>query len=99
MDEAMVLGELKRLHREIEEDAGKNPDLVADDVQPLEGLCGFDSLLIPNVIRGLARAIGVTLAKGARLRNPYVGSDRQKLTLEGVAKRFCKLYGKGEKSS
>lgn len=94
MDEAVVLEELKRLHREIEEDAGKNPDLVADDVQPLGGLCGFDSLLIPNVIRGLARAMGVTLAKGERLRNPYVVPDRQKLTLRGIAKRFCKLYSK-----
>ena len=99
MDEATVLQELKGLHREIEEDAGKNPDLVTDDVQPLEGLCGFDSLLIPNVIRRLARAMGVSLAKGKRLRNPYVGPDRQTLTLRGIAKRFCKLYGKEGKSS
>jgi hypothetical protein len=94
MDEAMVLEELKTLHRGIEVDAGKNPDLVADDVQPLEGLCGFDSLLIPNVIRGLARALGVTLVKGVRLRNPYIGPERQKLTLRGIAKRFCELYFK-----
>ena len=99
MDEAVVLEQLKELHREIEVDAGKNPDLVADDVQPLEGLGGFDSLLIPNVIRGLARALGVALAKGHRLRNPYVGPDRQKLTLRGVARRFCELYGKEGKSA
>lgn len=100
MDEAVVLDELKRLHREIEADAGKDPDLVADDVQPLEELGGFDSPLIPNVIRELARAMGVTLAKGERLRNPYIGVDRrQKLTIKGAAQRFCELYGKEGKSS
>ena len=44
-------------------------------VFPLDELAGFDSLLIPNIIRGLAKAMGMTLAKGVRLRNPYV--DRQ----------------------
>lgn len=98
MNDAVVLQRLKELHRGIEVDAGKDPNLVADDVHPLDTLCGFDSPLIPNVIRGLAKDLGVTLAKGARLRSPYVGPDRkQKLTLRGVAKRFCELYGKDGK--
>ena len=95
MDHGVVLENLKRLHREIEADAGKDPDLVVDGVHPLEGLQGFDSPLIPNVIRGLARAMGITLAKGVRLRNPYVAPDKKQLrTLRDVAKRFCELYGK-----
>lgn len=96
MDHATVLEHLKRLHREIEADAGYDPNAVRDDVFPLEGLSGFDSLLIPNVIRGLAKAVGLLLPKGVRLRNPYVGPDRKtktKLTLRDVAKRFCELYG------
>lgn len=100
MDEDTTLGHLKGLHREIETDAGKDPDLVGDDVLPLDGLGGFDSTLIPNVIRGLARSMGVTLAKGVRLRNPYVAADgKTKLTLRGVAKRFCELYGKKGKAA
>jgi hypothetical protein len=35
----------------------------------------------------------VTLEKGVRLRNPYIDSSKKKLTLRGVAKRFCELYG------
>ena len=100
MDHATVLEHLKRLHREIEADDGNDPNAVGDDVFPLDGLSGFDSPLIPNVIRGLAKAVGPPLPKGVRLRNPYVGSDgKTQLTLRDVAKRFCELYGKGDKSS
>ena len=90
----VVLAHLKRLHREIESDAGKDPNAVKDDVFPLDGLSGFDSLLIPNVIRELAKAVGLVLPKGLRLKNPYVSADRKtKFTFRGVAKRFCELYG------
>lgn len=92
MDEATVLEQLKKLHREIESDAGKDPTVVKDDVFPLDELTGFDSVLIPNVIRGLAKAVGITLEKGARLRNPYVDSSKKKLRLRAIAKRFCELY-------
>ncbi len=95
MNEADVLAKLKEIHREIERDAGKNPDLVTDDVLPLEGLEGFDSPLIPNVIRELAKAVGAPIAKGARLKNPYVSKDGNPLPLRDVAKRFVELYGKG----
>ena len=100
MDHATVLEHLKSLHREIETDDGKDPNAVGDNVFPLDGLNGFDSPLIPNVIRGLAKAVGLLLPKGVRLRNPYVGSDgKTKLTLRDVAKRFCELYGEEGKSS
>lgn len=93
MDAAEVLTQLKKLHQEIEVDAGKDPATVKDDVLPLDGLGGFDSLLIPNIIRGLAKVMNVKLEKGVRLRNPYVDSNRKKLALHDVAKRFCELYG------
>ena len=100
MNHVTVLENLKQLHRDIETDDGKDASAVTDDVFPLDGLSGFDSLLIPNVIRGLAKALRLPLPKGVRLRNPYVGSDgKTKLTLRGVAARFYELYGKEEKSS
>ena len=100
MDHATVLEKLKSFHREIEVDDGKDPNAVTDDVCPLDGLSGFDSLLIPGVIRQLASTFGLRLPRGMRLRNPYVDSDgKTKLTLRGVATRFCALYGGEEKSS
>ncbi len=98
MDEATVLNHLKELHRAIEIDDGKDPCLVEDDVQPLDGLPGFDSPLIPNIVRQLAELMGIDIPKGTRLKNPYVDVDNKKLTLRQVAKRFCELYGKKEKS-
>ena len=92
MNEVTVLEQLTKLHQEIESDAGKDPAAVKDDVFPLDELAGFDSVLIPNVIRGLAKAVGITLEKGARLRNPYVDSSKKRLRLRAVAKRFCELY-------
>jgi len=94
MKESVVLDCLLEIHREIESDVGEDPTKVAADVQPLDALGGFDSPLIPNVIRGLARKVGISLPKGKRLLNPYVDSDRKKLNLRGVARRFCELYGK-----
>lgn len=99
-NQATVLEHLKQLHREIEADAGEDADAVTDDVCPLDGLKGFDSLDIPAVIRRLARVLGLPLAKGVRLRNPYVDSSgKTELTLRSVAKRFCALYGGEEEPS
>jgi len=94
MDEALVLTKLTEIHRAFEKDAGLNPNLVSDDAIPLGGLAGFDSPLIPNAIRELAKAVGVPLAKGVRLKNPYVTATHKKLALKDVARRFCQLYGK-----
>jgi hypothetical protein len=94
MNETTVLQQLLAIHREIELDDGKDPAAVTPDVQPLDRLGGFDSPLIPNVVRSLAKSVGIILPKGKRLLNPYVDANRKKITLRGVAKRFCELYGK-----
>lgn len=93
-----VLNHFKRLHREIESDAGEDPQRVTDDVKPFDGLAGFDSPLIPSVVRTIAKEVGITLAPGVRLRNPYVGSEKQTLTLREVATRFCEFYGSAGKA-
>jgi hypothetical protein len=98
MDETTVLKHVKQLHREIEIDDGKDPSLVTDDAQPLDDLPGFDSPLIPNVVRQLAKMVGIVIPKGTRLKNPYVDANNKKLSLRQVAKRFCELYGKMENS-
>jgi hypothetical protein len=92
MDENAVFKLLVELHREIEVDAGEDPAAVKPDIFPLDGLKGFDSILIPNVVRGLTKGAGITLKKGERLRNPYIDGSKTRLTLRNVAKRFCDLY-------
>jgi hypothetical protein len=99
VDVEKVLEHLKQLHREIEVDAGKDPNRVSDTIIPLDELEGFDSNLVPNMIRALAKAMGIILPKGVRLRNPYVGKDKKHLTLRQVAERFCELYGSKGKAA
>ncbi len=98
MDPRIVLERLKAIHQEVEVECGKDPARVSDDVQPLDGLGGFDSPLIPTVVRLLAKAMGVAIPPKTRLLNPYVSADRTtKLPLREVARRFCELYGKEAK--
>ncbi len=93
MNADTTLAHLIRLHEEIEADSGCDTAGISADTSPLDMLSGFDSLLIPNVIRGLATAMGVPLPKGKRLRNCYTDVRGVKLTLRGVSERFCELYG------
>ncbi len=98
MDETTVLQNLIELHRDVELDCGKDPGRVSADVQPLDDLSGFDSPLIPTLVRLLAKKMGVVIPKGTRLKNPYISADRMsKLPLRDVARRFCELYTKKEK--
>ncbi len=94
MDTNTTLEHLIRLHQEIEADAGCDTAGIGAETSPLDMLSGFDSLLIPNVIRGLATVMGVPLPKGKRLRSCYIDGRGTKLTLRGVAERFCGLYGR-----
>lgn len=95
MDPHAVCEKLKAIHREVETDCGHDASRVTDDVIPVDGLAGFDSPLIPTVVRLLAKAVGIVLPPGTKLLNPYISADRtRKLPLREVANRFCELYGK-----
>ncbi len=89
-----VLECLLEKHREIEEDAGEDPSLVTGGTMPIDGLAGFDSPLIPTVVRGLAKALGIDIPRGFRLKNPYIDASKRKLPLNDVAARFRELYCK-----
>lgn len=98
MDVRDALKQFMVIHKEVESDCGCDPAKVTKDVQPLDGLGGFDSTLIPTVVRMVAKALGVAIPVGTRLLNPYISGDRTtKLALGGVATRFCELYGKEAK--
>lgn len=98
MNRTEVLQHLKALHQEIETDCGHDPSRVNDDTSPLDDLDGFDSPLIPTLVRMLAKKLGVPIPKGTRIKNPYISADRtRKLKLHEVAERFSELYGNKER--
>lgn len=95
-----ALRALVKIHKEIEDLTGCDPNWVTPDVVPLDSQGGFDSPLIPTAIRMVARELGVSLPRGGRLRNPYISADRRRrLTLREVAARFCELYGKENRAA
>jgi hypothetical protein len=94
MDPSAVAEKLIQVHREIQEDCGYDPAEVTPDCRPLDGLPGFDSVLIPGTVRALARALGMPLPKGTKIKNIYVtGDGRRKHSIKEVAQAFCRTYG------
>lgn len=94
MDVATVTSVLIAIHKELQEDAGHDPDVVSERTCPLDDLPGFDSLLIPDAIRTLARRVGVAVPASAKIRDLYRSRDgTRKLTVAEIAVRFCGEYG------
>jgi hypothetical protein len=88
-----VVGKLIEIHRAAEADGGFDPDRVAPNACPLTGLKGFDSQLIPQFVRQLARELGHPLPKGTKVKNIYVSKDgKRKLTIDEVGRRFLETY-------
>jgi hypothetical protein len=88
-----VVRQLIEIHRAAEADGGFDPDRVTPSACPLTGLKGFDSQLIPQFVRQLARELGHPLPKGTKVKNIYVSKDgKRKLTIDEVAHRFLETY-------
>ena len=84
--------ELVEIHRETQFDGGYDDgDSVNDDSRPLDDLKGFDSMLIPQMIRQLGRKLGQPLEKGTRVKNIY-RVDHRNQTIRQIAERFCEAY-------
>lgn len=93
MDRQLVEKELITIHTDLERDMG-HETTVTSATNPLDDLEGFDSPLIPNVVRTLSRRLGVEPPTGSSLKNIYVSADRKRrLDIAEVAERFCTLYG------
>ncbi|MEX2158135.1 MAG: hypothetical protein WEB04_01915 [Dehalococcoidia bacterium] len=89
-----VCEELLIIHREFQETLGEAHNSLSDGCRPLNDLPGFDSTLIPLVIRTLARRLGITLPPKAKITNLYISNDgRQRLTVREIADGFCRKYG------
>ena len=89
-----VVDKLLEIHRHDQHESGQDDaDKVTPSCCPLSDLKGFDSLLIPPIIRRLAQELGHLLPKGTRVKNIYCAPDgRKKLTIREIAERFVATY-------
>ncbi|HVX14917.1 MAG TPA: hypothetical protein VHC22_27250 [Pirellulales bacterium] len=88
MNLADISKKLIEIHRSVQRDSGyEDAGTVKESTCPLKDLKGFDSMLIPPMIRRLAKELGCPLKKGDRVLNIYV-DGRRKLAISEIAKKF-----------
>jgi hypothetical protein len=89
-----VVAKLVEIHRHDQHESGQDDaNKVTPSCCPLTDLKEFDSLLIPPILRRLARELGHPLPKGTRVKNIYCSPDgRKKLTIREIAQRFVATY-------
>jgi hypothetical protein len=94
MDLPDVVAKLVEIHQHDQREAGQDDaDKVTPFCCPLTDLKEFDSLLIPAIVRRLARELGHPLPKGTRVKNIYCSPDgRTKLTIREIAGHFVATY-------
>lgn len=92
MDTATVEQAFIEAHKDIQEDLGQGA-VMSRSTTPLSDLKGFRSVLIPNIIRNVARRLGMAPPGGKEIRNIYVSKDgRQKLSISYIAQNFRDMY-------
>jgi len=95
MDRNAVISALIAAHVDIQSALGLATGTINSSTCPLQQIAGFESILIPTVLRTVARNVGVTLPAGRRIKNLYVSQDgRQKLDIGQIADRFVGQYAK-----
>ena len=93
MDTATVEQAFVEAHKDLQDQFGHNGSVISGPTTPLNDLKGFRSVLIPNIIRAVARRIGITPPKGDEIRNIYISNDRRrKLSISEIAKTFTDKY-------
>jgi hypothetical protein len=94
MELSDVIAKLVEIHQHDQRESGQDDaNKVTLSCCPLIDLKGFDSLLIPAIIRRLARELGHPLPKGTRVKNIYCAPDgSKKLTIREIAERFVATY-------
>jgi hypothetical protein len=89
-----VVAKLVEIHRDYQRGGGyDDEDKVQPPTSPLDGLKGFESDFIPEIVRRLARDLGHPFPEGTRVKNIYVSQDgKRKLSIEEIAQRFIDTY-------
>jgi hypothetical protein len=69
-------------------------DGITPKTRPHGGLKGFQSDIVPTIVRRLARKLGNPLPEGIDPVNIFAADDKkQRLTIEEASKRFLERYG------
>ena len=98
MDKSEISTKLIQAHKGVQRDGGyDDADTVADSTCPLTDLKGFDSMLIPQLIRKVARDLGHPFKKGERVRKNVYVDGRRKLSISEIAVRLQALLAKNTK--
>jgi hypothetical protein len=69
-------------------------DSITPQTRPHGGVKGFQSDIVPTIVRKVARRLGHPLPEGVDPVNIFASEDKnQKLTIEEAAGRFFERYG------
>lgn len=89
---ATVATKLVAIHKEYQEQGGfGDAAKITASSRPLGGLEGFESDLIPEIVRRLARELGHPLGQSVRVKNIYAEKG-EKLSISNISQRFFDLY-------
>lgn len=93
MDQGTIINALIAVHTDVQTTLGHTGITITPDTCPLTQLPGFDSPVIPTVIRMVTRNLGLAPIVGTNSKNVYVSADRrQKLTIREIAARIAVQY-------
>jgi hypothetical protein len=94
-----VTEKLVAIHRDYQKDGGYDDAAgVRATTCPLTDLAGFDSDFIPEIVRRLAKDLGMEFPAGTRVKNIYVSDDgERKLTIAEIGRRFLQKYAPKDK--
>jgi len=92
MDIETVIPKLRQILREYQDvEPDSDVDSITPDTKPLADIKGFDSHFIPEIVRRLARELGIPLPKGTRVRNIFVEKGN-KLSVREIARKFMEKH-------
>lgn len=88
---AELSGILKECQRMLGHD---DADRITPKTCPMGGLKGFQSDIVPTIVRRLARKLGQPLPEDVNIVNIFISPDsKERLTIKEAAKRFLEQYG------
>jgi hypothetical protein len=95
MNTEQVTRELVAILQECQQLFGHDDaESITPKTKPHGGLKGFQSDVVPTIVRRLARKLGEPLSEDVDPVNIFASDDRkEKLTVEEAAKRFLEHYG------
>jgi hypothetical protein len=94
MNTKPIVVELVAILKEVQLLLGhEDADKITPSTCPHGGMKGFQSDIVPTIVRRLASRLGQPLPEDTDIVNIFTSDDKtEKLTIEGAAKRFHEKY-------